>query len=98
MFGMGDMPRDESGLRPCEWCGGPIQQPPAGRRRRYCSRTHRELAYRERKTQRRVDQAVTAAVEARDSESTVDETGPCHEDPGDCDYDCPRFVESSKWR
>jgi hypothetical protein len=65
------MPRDGQGLRPCAWCGGRIVQPPTGRRREYCGRTCRELAYRERKTQRRVDEAVEAAL----SDSTVDETG-----------------------
>lgn len=58
---MGDgMPRDERKLRPCAWCGGRIDQPPIGRLRDYCRRTCRELAYRERKTQRRVDDAVAA--------------------------------------
>lgn len=64
-------PRDETGLQPCDWCGGPIQQPAIGRRRLYCGRTCRELAYRERKTQRRVKEAVKAAAAP---DSTVDET------------------------
>jgi len=53
-------PRDESGLRGCEWCGGRIVQPATGRRRRYCKPGHREMAYRARATQRRVDEAVKA--------------------------------------
>lgn len=56
------LPRDEHGLQPCDWCAGPLVQPPTGRRRRYCSRTHRELAYRERKTQRRIGDALAAAA------------------------------------
>lgn len=68
------MPRDADGLDPCDWCGGPIRQPATGRRRRYCSRTHRELAYRERKTVRRVDEAVVQAVAAVRPDSSVDET------------------------
>lgn len=72
---MGDgLPRGADGLEPCGWCGGAILQPPIGRRRRYCSRTHRELAYRQRRTARLVDTAVQAAVEAVRSESSVDET------------------------
>lgn len=59
-----------SAARPCEWCGGPVVVSPIGRRRLYCGRTCRELAYRERRTQRRI----AAAVEAVRSESTVDET------------------------
>jgi hypothetical protein len=35
--------------RLCMWCGGPIQQSGRGRRRDYCSRTHREYAYRARR-------------------------------------------------
>jgi len=69
-------PQDETGLRACEWCGGLMRQPPTGRRRRYCSRTHRELAYRERKTQRRIGEAVAAAVPPPRPDSSVDETPP----------------------
>lgn len=68
------LPRDDRGLQPCGWCGGSIVQPRIGRLRRYCGRNCRELAYRERKTQRRVDVAVEAAVEAAAPESTVVET------------------------
>jgi hypothetical protein len=67
------LPRDDRGLRPCEWCGGTIQQPKIGRLRRYCRRTCRELAYRERATRRRIAQAVE---EATAPESSVDETAP----------------------
>ena len=52
-----DMPRR---LRLCEWCSSTIQQPRIGRRRVYCGRTCRELAYRERKTQRRMEEAAAA--------------------------------------
>lgn len=70
------MPKDQNGLDPCDWCGGPIQQPATGRRRRYCSRTHRELAYRERKTVRRVDEAVAAATAPTPPDTSVVETRP----------------------
>lgn len=68
------MPRDASGLRPCEWCGGPIRQPPTGRRRRYCRRSHRQLAYEERVTQRRIGEALQAAGPPPPSDSSLDET------------------------
>lgn len=65
---MGDgLPRDERRLRVCAWCGGPIEQPTIGRLRDYCRRTHRELAYRERVTQRRIDEALAAVLAASDS-------------------------------
>lgn len=70
------MPRDANGLRPCEWCGATIRQPATGRRRRYCGRTHRELAYRERKTQRRIGEALQAATAPPPSVPSVDETRP----------------------
>jgi hypothetical protein len=54
------MPRDERKLLPCAWCGGRIDQPPIGRLRDYCRRTCREFAYRERKTQQRIADAVAA--------------------------------------
>jgi hypothetical protein len=52
------------GLQGCEWCGGPIRQPATGRRRRYCKPGHREMAYRERRTQRRIGEAVDAVAPA----------------------------------
>jgi hypothetical protein len=70
------MPRDADGLRPCEWCGGPIRQPATGRRRRYCSRTHRQMAYEERVTQRRIGEALQAAAPPPPSDSSPDETRP----------------------
>lgn len=42
-------PRDASGEPLCVWCGGEIKQSGVGRRREYCSRTHREYAYRARR-------------------------------------------------
>lgn len=48
-------------MQGCGWCGGPIVQPPQGRRRLYCKAGHREMAYRARATQRRVDEALKSA-------------------------------------
>lgn len=42
-------PRDSDGNKLCAWCGGPIRQSGVGRSRDYCSRTHREYAYRKRR-------------------------------------------------
>ncbi|WP_217562238.1 hypothetical protein [Streptomyces sp. GbtcB6] len=42
-------PRDPDGEPLCAWCGGPIQQSAVGRPKDYCSRTHREYAYRARR-------------------------------------------------
>lgn len=47
--------------RPCDRCGGPVQQPPTGRRRLYCGRTCRELAYRARARERAIADALLAA-------------------------------------
>ncbi|WP_164255318.1 hypothetical protein [Streptomyces sp. S4.7] len=56
-----ETPRDTSGAKVCAWCGGPIKQSGVGRSRDYCGRTHRELAYRERATQKRIAQAIADA-------------------------------------
>jgi hypothetical protein len=74
--------RDADGNLLCDRCHGPIVQPPTGRRRLYCSRTCRELAYRVRSRQAAIDEAVKAAtapvssvVETTpDPVSSVDET------------------------
>jgi hypothetical protein len=49
---------DADGNRLCIWCGGPIVQPETGRKRDYCSRSHREYAYRERTVRRRIGDAL----------------------------------------
>ncbi|WP_438471380.1 hypothetical protein [Streptomyces asiaticus] len=51
---MSDEIRDQDGARLCEWCGGPIKQPPTGRQRRYCRQSCRQRAYEERQVQERV--------------------------------------------
>jgi hypothetical protein len=74
--------RDSEGNLLCDRCHGPIVQPSTGRRRLYCGRTCRELAYRERSRQAAIDEAVKAAtapvssvVETRpDPVTSVDET------------------------
>lgn len=54
--------RDSDGNLLCDRCHGPIVQPPTGRRRLYCSRNCRELAYRTRKLDSAVNEAVKAAT------------------------------------
>ncbi|MEU8853050.1 hypothetical protein AB0C70_44125, partial [Streptomyces sp. NPDC048564] len=44
-----DTPRGTDGAKLCAWCGGEIKQSGVGRSRDYCSRTHREYAYRARR-------------------------------------------------
>lgn len=58
---MTDTPRTTDGAKLCAWCGGPIRQSGVGRSRDYCGRTCRELAYRERATQKRIAQALADA-------------------------------------
>ncbi|MEW1798159.1 hypothetical protein [Streptomyces niveus] len=56
-----ETPRTPDGAKLCAWCGGPIKQSGVGRSKDYCGRTHRELAYRERATQKRIAQALADA-------------------------------------
>jgi putative intracellular protease/amidase len=64
--------RDADGNLLCDRCHGPIAQPPTGRRRLYCSRTCRELAYRERSRQHAIDEALKAAGVDPDAVSSTD--------------------------
>ncbi len=45
---------------PCEWCGRPIEQPPRGRKLRYCDRSCRQRAYEARTAQRRLQHDLDA--------------------------------------
>ncbi|MEU3256102.1 hypothetical protein [Streptomyces sp. NPDC006997] len=81
-----DTPRAADGEKLCAWCGGPIKQSGVGRSRDYCSRTHREYAYRARReaemrlvaySRGRADavRPVSSTVDTRrDPVPTVDET------------------------
>lgn len=65
-------PRDADGAKLCAWCGGAILgQSGIGRSRDYCSRTHREYAYRSRRQERLITEALAAARLV----STTDERG-----------------------
>jgi hypothetical protein len=44
-----DETRDEKSV--CGMCGNPVEQPPTGRPRAYCSRACRQRAYRERRSE-----------------------------------------------
>lgn len=81
-----ETPRATDGVKLCAWCGEPIKQSGIGRSRDYCSRTHREYAYRARReaevklvaySRGRADamRPVSSTVDTRpDPVPTVDET------------------------
>ncbi|MFE3866132.1 hypothetical protein ACFXPT_37835 [Streptomyces goshikiensis] len=66
-----ETPRASDGARLCAWCGGEVKQAGIGRAKEYCKQGCRELAYRERKAQKRIADAV-AAVTASLVSSTDD--------------------------
>ncbi|MFF5639819.1 hypothetical protein [Streptomyces sp. NPDC012825] len=78
--------REETTL--CEWCGGQVRQSGVGRRRAYCGRSCQQRAYEERRTQRRIAEAVDGArtVSSREGtgalETSRDETVPAQVGPG----------------
>lgn len=58
---------------PCEWCGKPIQQPPRGRRLRYCDRSCRQRAYEARTAERRLQRDLAAGrIRAEPAERVVE--------------------------
>ncbi len=57
-----ETPRTPDGAKLCAWCGGTMRQTGVGRSRDYCSRTHKEYAYRARRDRRLVDEALAAAA------------------------------------
>jgi hypothetical protein len=67
-----ETPRDADGNKICAWCGGAIVQPPTGRSRDYCSRTHREYAYRKR---REAEIRLVAYSRGRADERSLSTTG-----------------------
>ncbi|MEU8545311.1 hypothetical protein AB0C52_35810 [Streptomyces sp. NPDC048717] len=75
-----ETPRDADGAKICAWCGGPIRQSGVGRSRDYCSRTHKEYAYRARRDGRLIAAALAAVrpvsttVESLEPVSPVVET------------------------
>lgn len=60
----------------CDRCGGPVEQPPTGRRRLYCGRTCRELAYRARARDEAIREALKAAGVDPDAVSSTVGTRP----------------------
>ncbi|MEU8030681.1 hypothetical protein AB0C13_18855 [Streptomyces sp. NPDC049099] len=68
-----ETPRDTDGEPLCAWCGDPIKQSGVGRRRAYCSRTHREYAYRDRRDRERLLRAYSKGRADERSFSSVDE-------------------------
>ncbi|MFE3907208.1 hypothetical protein ACFXPY_45080 [Streptomyces sp. NPDC059153] len=72
-----DTPRTPDGAKLCAWCGGSIRQTGVGRSKDYCKRLCREQAYRKRRDQRLIDEALAAAASNSSTGETispVDET------------------------
>jgi hypothetical protein len=72
-----ETPRDGDGGKLCAWCGGPIRQSGVGRSKDYCSRTHKEYAYRARRDARLIANAYgqgrsEALAEARRDSTTAE--------------------------
>ncbi|MER5733943.1 hypothetical protein ABT084_37405 [Streptomyces sp. NPDC002138] len=67
-----ETPRTPDGAKLCGWCGGTIRQSGVGRSRDYCKRLCRDQAYKKRRDQRLVDEALAAASAVSPSV----ETGP----------------------
>lgn len=100
-----DTPRGSDGAKLCAWCGGPIKQSGVGRSRDYCSRTHREYAYRARReaevklvaySRGRADavRPVSSTVDSRRNPvPSVDETRP----PGPAPVPAPAAPPSDGW-
>jgi hypothetical protein len=103
-----ETPRGTDDEKLCAWCGGEIRQSGVGRSRDYCSRTHREYAYRARReaevklvaySRGRADavRPVSSTVDTRrDPVPTVDETrAPVPAtDPGDGWVRSPDVVDA----
>ncbi|MFD3622573.1 hypothetical protein ACFWWT_47090 [Streptomyces sp. NPDC058676] len=81
-----ETPRGPDDEKLCAWCGGPIKQSGVGRSKDYCSRTHREYAYRARReaevklvaySRGRADARTVSSTDGRRTGTvpSVDETG-----------------------
>ncbi|MBK3534543.1 hypothetical protein JHN61_26105 [Streptomyces sp. MBT67] len=70
-----ETPRTPDGTKLCAWCGDVIRQSGVGRSRDYCRRLCRDRAYKKRRDQRLIDEAVAAVRHVSPSV----ETGPAAE-------------------
>ncbi|WP_329156472.1 hypothetical protein OIU91_43305 (plasmid) [Streptomyces sp. NBC_01456] len=70
-----ETPRDGAGAKLCGWCGGPIKQSGVGRSRDYCTRLCRERAYRRRRDDRLIAEALADAAAVSSTRETVSSTG-----------------------
>ncbi|MFI5526897.1 hypothetical protein [Streptomyces platensis] len=70
-----ETPRDGAGNKLCGWCGGAIKQSGVGRSRDYCTRLCRERAYRKRRDERLITEALAAAAPISSTAETVSSTG-----------------------
>lgn len=72
-----ETPKDGAGAKLCGWCGGQIRQTGVGRSKDYCTRTHKEYAYRARRDARLIANALADArpvSTTAESVSTTDGT------------------------
>lgn len=72
-----ETPKDGAGAKLCGWCGGQIRQSGVGRSKDYCTRTHKEYAYRARRDARLIANALADArpvSTTAESVSTTDGT------------------------
>ncbi|WP_225102675.1 hypothetical protein [Streptomyces sp. CoH27] len=74
-----ETPRDADGAKLCAWCGGSIKQSGVGRSRDYCKRLCREQAYRKRRDQRLIDEALAAAAPVSSTGETAPDVSPVDE-------------------
>lgn len=73
-----ETPRNGDDAKLCAWCGGEIKQSGVGRSRDYCSRTHREYAYRAR---REAEVKLVAYSRGRADARTISSTDASRTDP-----------------
>ncbi|MFF9432058.1 hypothetical protein [Streptomyces sp. NPDC014746] len=71
-----DTPRDAGGAKLCAWCGGAIRQSGVGRSRDYCQRLCRDQAYKKRRDQRLIDDALAAVRHVSPSAETQGPVSP----------------------
>ncbi|WP_327310140.1 hypothetical protein OG730_44040 (plasmid) [Streptomyces sp. NBC_01298] len=70
-----ETPKDSAGAKLCGWCGGQIRQSGVGRSKDYCTRTHKEYAYRSRRDARLIANALADARPVSTTGESVSTTG-----------------------
>ncbi|MGW2028041.1 hypothetical protein [Streptomyces decoyicus] len=67
-----ETPRDSAGTKLCGWCGDAIKQSGVGRSKDYCTRLCRERAYRRRRDERLIAEALADAQSISSTRETAD--------------------------